>query len=530
MTSWGTDERLALDTALREFDHGRVRELARAFAASVRAAADPPAARDALEVVRKLQRKRYTDQVHHVVEAVLAAGCDTVDLRHRYALALLDADLVAAGEALLQQLPPDVRSGDTEVAGAVGRVHKQRYVTAAVAGGRQRTEDLEAAVDVYGAVHRSDPDAHYHGINAASLLVRASRDGRSLRGHPDPVGEARRTARQILEALDARSELGTWEHATAAEAALVLDDPDRAVRELVGYVGSDADAFEFASTLRQFTLVWQLDERTEPGARLLPLLQARLLQAEGGALRVAPGGATVQATERLDDVRQGLERVFGSTRFRSLGWLRNALTACRSVARIEDGQGNGVGTGFVVDGEALRPGQWPRAVVLTNAHVVPDELRPADALLSFRGGDRSDPVPAGEVLWQSGREALDACFLAPPAGALDGIDPLRVRRTFPALGDDHSVRAYVVGHPGEAQQVQLSLHDSLVLHADDVHVHYRTATEGGSSGSPVFDDRWQVIALHHGWTARVPGAAGEQGPANEGIRFDRIAEEVRGAG
>ncbi len=56
MTSWGTDERLALDTALREFDHGRVRELARAFAVSVRAAADPPAARDALEVVRKLQR------------------------------------------------------------------------------------------------------------------------------------------------------------------------------------------------------------------------------------------------------------------------------------------------------------------------------------------------------------------------------------------------------------------------------------------------------------------------------------------
>jgi hypothetical protein len=318
-----------------------------------------------------------------------------------------------------------------------------------------------------------------------------------------------------------------WEYATAAEAALVLDDPDRAVRELVSYVGSDADAFEFGSTLRQFTLVWELNERAEPGARLLPLLQARLLQAEGGSLRVAQGAATVQATERLDDVKQGLERVFGWERFRSLGWLKEALTACRSVARVEDKYGNGLGTGFVVDGEALRPGQWPRAVVLTNCHVVPDELPAEDAFLTFRAGDRSDPIPAGKVLWKSAREALDACFLAPPGPALEGAAPLPIRRRFPVLGGDHSVRAYVIGHPGAAPQVQLSLHDSLVLHADDVHVHYRSPTERGNSGSPVFDDQWRVIALHHGWVDHVPGAAGGQpGPANEGIRFDRIVEEV----
>jgi hypothetical protein len=38
----------------------------------------------------------------------------------------------------------------------------------------------------------------------------------------------------------------------------------------------------------------------------------------------------------------------------------------------------------------------------------------------------------------------------------------------------------------------------------------------------VFDEQWRVIALHHGWTTGVPGPAGAEHGANEGIRLDRL--------
>lgn len=527
MGAWRREDQLALDRAVRSFDHPRVRELVRTYAAHARAASSPVDARNAAALVRKLQRRRYTLEVQYAIEALLVGGCDTIELRHRYSLALLDDGLVAASEALLQQLPPDVRRTDPEVAGALGRVHKQRYLMQGSVAGRR--DELAAAVEVYLQTYRVDRERHvYHGINAASLLSRAHREQFVLPGHEDGLAEARGIAQEILTALDRRDNLAAWEYATAVEASLVLGEPEQALAWLVDYIGSDADAFEISSTLRQFEQLWELDGQQEPGRTLLTLLRARLLEADGGQLRVGQRELAPGVPEALADVKQGLERVFGTDRFQSLGWLRDGLHSCRSVARVQDRYGDGVGTGFVLDGAAVRP-DWPPAVVLTNSHVVPDTLPVEDAYLTFRGGDEKEPVPAGTVLWRSDVQHLDACFLAPPEGTLAGIPPLSVRPRFPQLEDDRVVRAYVIGHPGGADEVHLSLHDTLVVHADDVYVHYRSPTEHGHSGSPVFDDQWRVFALHRGWAAAVPGAAGERsGPANEGIRLDRLVAEAAG--
>ena len=63
-------------------------------------------------------------------------------------------------------------------------------------------------------------------------------------------------------------------------------------------------------------------------------------------------------------------------------------------------------------------------------------------------------------------------------------------------------------------------------------VHYRATTEGGSSGSPVFNATlWEVIALHHmgGKTgmARLNGDAGTYA-ANEGISLLSIVGAMAG--
>jgi hypothetical protein len=537
MTGWSGEQREALRRALKEFDHQQVQLLSRQFMEDVRHRPEPVDAETGLTVLKMLQRKRHITLVQDVAETLLAHGLDTVALRHRYALALVDHDRTAAAEALLASLPEDVRRTDTEVQGAIGRVHKQRYVVSGPAAGARREADLHLAVDAYASAYRNDPDLnYYHGINTAALLIRGAEDRVKLPGHPEQTAEAAEIANRILTNIEDRDDRDFWEFATASEACLVLKRYDDAVDWIAHYVGSDADAFEYASTLRQFQQVWRLNTSTEPGLRLIPLLRNRLLQTEGGTLSVAPSEYTPESLERFDEVEQTLrersgtqhyERVYGWDRFQPVGWLREALDTCRSVARIEDYWGNGCGTGFVLAGDQIRPGAWPTRVLLTNAHVVPDALQPDDTFITFRGladgPDAQEKVqPVGPILWHSPKHELDACFLALPDGLNPLAKPLPFRRPFPGLRPDTRVHAYVIGHPQGSPEVQLSLHDSVVLDVDEVHAHYRSPTEKGSSGSPVFDDRWRVIALHHGWTDNVPGIADAGGGANEGIRLDRL--------
>ena len=51
------------------------------------------------------------------------------------------------------------------------------------------------------------------------------------------------------------------------------------------------------------------------------------------------------------------------------------------------------------------------------------------------------------------------------------------------------------------------------------YVHYKTPTDPGSSGSPVFNQKWQLVALHH--------AASTQKQANEGVRIDVIIDAIK---
>lgn len=62
-------------------------------------------------------------------------------------------------------------------------------------------------------------------------------------------------------------------------------------------------------------------------------------------------------------------------------------------------------------------------------------------------------------------------------------------------------------------------------------LHYRAPTEGGSTGSPVFNARlWQVIAMHHkGGKIGMPRLNGKPGTygANEGISIQSIIDAIR---
>jgi hypothetical protein len=326
----------------------------------------------------------------------------------------------------------------------------------------------------------------WHGINAAALLNRAARDGVAVAGFPDPQAVADGLAEEILAAVGEPSErTPLFDLATAVEANVALGRFEQAHQALDLYLAHpQADAFELASTLRQLTEVWGLTAESAPGSTLLPMLQAELLdRGEGGEVTVGPTDVDNDALGRIDQDRR-LQKVFGSERFTTTRWFSNALDRCRAVARIEDEVGDGVGTGFLVEGAGLHP-SLPPVVLITNAHVVPKAIQAEDAFLAFRGlEDFTEPgVRVRRVLWSSPSDELDTTIVEPeqlPAGVL--ACPLA--RTLPPLNVDPRERVYVIGHPLGRPDLQLSILDNHLLDYDGTMVHYRAPTEPGARAVP----------------------------------------------
>ena len=93
-------------------------------------------------------------------------------------------------------------------------------------------------------------------------------------------------------------------------------------------------------------------------------------------------------------------------------------------------------------------------------------------------------------------------------------------------------RVYVIGYP-LGGPLSISLQDSEWLDRDDRVLHYRTPTDPGSSGSPVFDQKyWTVIGLHHKGKTDMPRLGGKPGTyeANEAISIAAIRDAIRQEG
>ncbi|MHA2308892.1 MAG: trypsin-like serine peptidase [Candidatus Heimdallarchaeaceae archaeon] len=83
----------------------------------------------------------------------------------------------------------------------------------------------------------------------------------------------------------------------------------------------------------------------------------------------------------------------------------------------------------------------------------------------------------------------------------------------------------VIQHP-RGRHKEVALQENHLTHIYLTRVRYTTDTEPGSSGSPVFDNGWDLISIHH--------AAGEPHATlpntwinNEGMRIDKIVADLR---
>ncbi len=81
----------------------------------------------------------------------------------------------------------------------------------------------------------------------------------------------------------------------------------------------------------------------------------------------------------------------------------------------------------------------------------------------------------------------------------------------------------IIQHPSGAPKA-VAIRENQIVDVFDDYIHYSTDTMPGSSGSPVYNDEWIVISLHH---AGVPNPKNRnEFIANEGIRISSIIQFV----
>jgi V8-like Glu-specific endopeptidase len=508
--------------AASTFDWATVNELASEYAAYLYAVpALPEGVGQILQVLR--QSLRY-EELELVADAALAHGLDAHVVHRQYAQALVDGGNPAVALRLYTDLADDeaVPMVDrVEARGGIGRCYKEMFL--ACTESARRRHYLTRSLDVYLAAYLENTNHTWHGINAVALLARAERDGIDLaRGAPERAA----LADHILRTVDSAPVHDTWTEPTACEAAIALGRYDEAAERAEAFIETRPDAFTVAAFHRQLRKVWQLDTTSSPGSELLPLLRSALLRVNGGQVTVE---STDVRAARLDDDFAGerLERILGADSFLPLAWYRTGLQRCRAVARVETVNDDGLGTGFLVAGPDLHP-DLPPLVVVTNGHVVPEALNPAEAFVAFHGLDddpgRQARFRVTRQWWYqpSARSGLDTTILE-LAGYPQDVIPAPLASALPRKPLLNR-RAYVIGHPRGLAQPQFSMQDNVLLDYDDRVVHYRSPTEGGSSGSPVFNNDWQLIGLHHAGGFNLPqlNRAGGTYAANEGITFDAI--------
>jgi len=274
------------------------------------------------------------------------------------------------------------------------------------------------------------------------------------------------------------------------------------------------------------------------------------LRREAPALKGLPSPGQVTANDIND---RFVERVIGNTRdFLAVQFFDRGARASRAVCRIVTSfpDGEAFGTGFLVT---------PR-LLITNHHVFADQdaARRSRAEFNYQlGGDQTLAVEtydfAPDEFFLSD-QSLDFALVAVAATSTRGT-PLDHFGFCPLIGSEGKIitgqPVNIVQHPsGGLKQVVVRENRLIDLpengSAVDQYAYYEADTEPGSSGSPVFNDQWEVVALHHSGVPKTNRSGhaldannkvvppdGDQTRvewvANEGIRTSRLVKFIAGA-
>ena len=498
----------------------------------------------AVRILEWLRKSRNFAEMLVLSEAILYQ-LEHPTLRRLHAQALIENRSLLAAIEWLKRCESDLRAvpGEDmpdeypEVIGLLGRAYKQLYSE------RRSPSDLQSALTWYHYLYSRNPEAVWHGINVVCLAATANRHSIPL----DPPIDHEKIARDILVTINHKPNRCHWDEATIAEALVALDRPETAHRFLQRYVShSEVTAFAIASTLRQFDDLWELDEREDIYLVLIDLLRSTLMKKEGGAIVTGIKDLN-RIAANYQKLEMNYEKCFTDASPMPRTWFLQLIDCSHFVGRVWHKQMMGCGTGFLLrDGSILFPG-WKCQVFITCNHVIsdaynsrtPDAMYPDEATITFdslEGPGPYDPkrYKVKRVLWESPPDQWDVTILQLEEREIrieryEGLDlQLQVHHDrLPLPGSD---RVYIVGHPNGGE-MSFSFQDNEVIDISPHRIQYVAPTEAGSSGSPVFDQYLNLVAMHHAGSEFLSSLSNphEQRKANQGIPIPALVEALRSA-
>lgn len=250
---------------------------------------------------------------------------------------------------------------------------------------------------------------------------------------------------------------------------------------------------------------------------------------------------------------EAFERVLGTNDLLPVSYFTEGLRAAKSVCRIIiNGRNGNYGTGFLIAPQLL----------MTNNHVLPTTAvaQMSIAEFDYELDEDSNPLlPAHYALKPeqffvtSDKTKLDYTIVAIEPISRKGkrkLDGFGFLPLIPTLGKA-VINEFVsiIQHP-DGDYKQLAIRENDVKEFRDsedgqpYYIIYETDTAPGSSGSPVLNDQWELVALHHsgvpatnasGEWLTIDGDVWRRGMsetlikwiANEGIRISAIVDDLQ---
>jgi endonuclease G, mitochondrial len=305
----------------------------------------------------------------------------------------------------------------------------------------------------------------------------------------------------------------------------IVRDRLKAMRpEIDASLANVADGNPLAAEPVSSRRIVRIQARTGFGRAKAAMMSAMIVAAE------KPVGAAARRTKL-----PGPEAIQGaSIDFVGVAFLEQGRRAADAVARVAFLDGRPQGTGFMV-----APGLF-----LTNHHVLKSAATAQQFQVQFDyENDATVRARAATAFFLN----PDACFVTDDIHGLDftliGVGERRSGSRaldefgfipLSDAGDKHMLgeTANIIQHP-DGRFKEVVLRENRLVARDETHqvLHYTADTEQGSSGSPVFNNEWEPIALHHwgGPWREVMGTSGQplSREINEGIRISAIVNKLK---
>jgi V8-like Glu-specific endopeptidase len=227
-------------------------------------------------------------------------------------------------------------------------------------------------------------------------------------------------------------------------------------------------------------------------------------------------------TPNRKDEEAGLEKLMGpKSTLMPISFLEEGLLRARAVIRIVTPEG--IGSGFMI----------ANGLVVTNNHVIGSKeiARQSRVQFNFQKTLSGLDEPFEEFALDpdvffvtSGQRIETRSYdytIVKVKGDVSKFGELSFAATMVSKNDFVNIIQHPAGGPK-----QIALYNNVVTGVNDDVIQYLTDTLPGSSGSPVFNSSWEVVALHHAGGNLVDPESKSIVFRNEGIPIRRILEAI----